>query len=420
MLGKFFEESRISIKDFCIVFVLLVNAFAWFYMAQILINGILAGVKPTDPQEIIIWSRACARIWSAYYIGILISSIIGSILANKINRLKLIHAWIAIGIGTSVVPILFTSFAWVNWLIISILLGASFGLGIPSCLSYFADVTQVENRGRISGIILLTANMVAPILAIAFSELDLPTTLIVFAGWRSLGLSVFFLQPNEKNSSSERKLGELFSGIIKDKTFGFYLLAWIMFCLVDRIGGPIVINSLGDFSKNKDIIGPIFASITTLIAGIMADWIGRKKIVLYGFVSLGVAYALIGIILAEPLKYFFAVINGITAGLLSVTFILILWGDISQSGSREIYYTIGTIPLFLTEIMGLALYEPLIQIQVTRIFSVAAFFLFLAVLPLLYAPETLPEKKIELRRLRKYVEGARKVKEKHEGKGVKV
>jgi len=287
-------------------------------------------------------------------------------------------------------------------------------------LSYFADVTQVENRGRISGIILLTANMAAPILAIAFSGLDLTTALVVFAGWRSLGLIVFFLQPNEKNSSSERKLGESFSGIIKDKTFGFYLLAWIMFCLVDRIGGPIVINSLGDFSKNKDIIGPIFASITTLIAGIMADWIGRKKIVLYGFVSLGVAYALIGIILAEPLKYFFAVINGITAGLLSVTFILILWGDISQSGSREIYYTIGTIPLFLTEIMGLALYEPLIQIQVTRIFSVAAFFLFLAVLPLLYAPETLPEKKIELRRLRKYVEGARKVKEKHEGKGVKV
>jgi hypothetical protein len=41
-------------------------------------------------------------------------------------------------------------------------------------------------------------------------------------------------------------------------------------------------------------------------------------------------------------------------------------------------------------------------------------------LPLLYAPETLPEKKIELRRLRKYVEGAKKVKEKHEGKSVKV
>jgi len=37
----------------------------------------------------------------------------------------------------------------------------------------------------------------------------------------------------------------------------------------------------------------------------------------------------------------------------------------------------------------------------------------------LYAPETLPERKIELRRVRKYVEVARKVKEKYEEKGVK-
>jgi MFS family permease len=155
MLGKFFEELRISVKDFCIVFVLLVNAFAWFYMAPIMINGILEGINVTDTQEII--------IMSVYYSGIVISSIIGSILANKINRLKFIYAWTAIGIATSVVPILFSSFTWIDCLTISILLGASFGLGIPSCLSYFADVTQVENRGRISGIILLTANMAAPL-----------------------------------------------------------------------------------------------------------------------------------------------------------------------------------------------------------------------------------------------------------------
>jgi MFS family permease len=409
MLGKFFEELGISSKDFCIVFVLLVNAFAWFYMAPVMITGILEGSTITDTQEII--------IWSAYYGGIVISSIIGSILANKINRLRFIYAWTAIGIAASILPILFSSFTWIDCLTISILLGASFGLGIPSCLSYFADVTQVENRGRISGITLLTAYMTAPILARAFSGFDLTTNLIIFAGWRSLGLIVFLLQPNEKNSNSARKLGDSFSAIIEDKTFGFYILAWIMFCLVDRIGGPIVINSLGDVSEIIIIISPILASITTLIAGIMADWIGRKRIVLYGFISLGVAYALIGIIPGELLTgYFFVVINGITAGLLTVTFILILWGDISQSGSREIYYTIGIIPLFLTYIMGLTLEEHFIDIPETSIFSVAAFFLFLAVLPLLYAPETLPEKKMELRRLRSFAEDAKKAKEKYERK----
>jgi len=47
----------------------------------------------------------------------------------------------------------------------------------------------------------------------------------------------------------------------------------------------------------------------------------------------------------------------------------------------------------------------------------ASVFLFLAVLPLLYAPETLPEKKIRLRQLRKYMAAAKKVKEKYTKKG---
>jgi len=45
-------------------------------------------------------------------------------------------------------------------------------------------------------------------------------------------------------------------------------------------------------------------------------------------------------------------------------------------------------------------------------FSFASLFLFIAVLPLIYAPETLPEKKIQERQIRKYVEEARKVAEK--------
>jgi hypothetical protein len=38
--------------------------------------------------------------------------------------------------------------------------------------------------------------------------------------------------------------------------------------------------------------------------------------------------------------------------------------------------------------------------------------LFLAVLPLLYAPETLPEKKIRDKELKSYIEKAKKAKEK--------
>jgi hypothetical protein len=45
--------------------------------------------------------------------------------------------------------------------------------------------------------------------------------------------------------------------------------------------------------------------------------------------------------------------------------------------------------------------------------SIASFFLFLAVIPLFYAPETLPEKEIKERELKGYIEKAKKIKEKH-------
>jgi MFS family permease len=413
MFKKFFDKLNISNKDFLVVFILLVNAFAWFYMAPMVIDGMIKGIGLADEQTIIMNGRA----GSLYYVGIVISSLTGLILTKKINRLKFIYAWTIIGIVTSILPILVGNFTLTDCYTISFVFGCSFGLGIPPCLSYFADITVVENRGRISGIILLTANIAAPVLVFSSMGINLITNIIVLTGWRSLGLIVFFLKPNVKNSSTEIKFSGPLSGITKGKTFGFYLLAWILFCLVDRIAGPLSSYNLRNVSDSILILSPILASFTALIAGIMADWIGRKKIVLYGFVSLGVGYALIGISSQLLVEYFFVFINGITAGLLLVTFILVLWGDISQSGSREIYYTIGTLPLFLTEIMGSILDEYSLNIdQVTSFFSVAAFFLFLAVLPLLYAPETLPEKKMELMRLRKFAEDAKKAKEKYEKK----
>ena len=408
MTRKLFGENGLSIKEFGIIIILLVNVFTWYYMTPQIIYGIMESNGITDSQEMI--------IWSGFYGSIAISSIIGVIISKKINRLKFIYTWIAIGIATSIFPIIFNSFTWIDCFTVSILLGTGFGLGIPTCLSYFADSTKLENRGRTSGIIMVTAYMTTAILAIPINGLEAPTNLIIFAGWRSLGLIVLLLHPNEKIEGSKRKMERSFSEVIKDKTFGFYIIAWIMFCLVNQIVSPIVLL-MGDIIYVQPMITPIFISISSIIAGILADKIGRKKIVMYGFISLGIAYGLIGIFPSYPLiHYFFLIIHGISTGLLFVTFLLTLWGDISQSGFREKYYAIGILPLFITYILGLNLEKYILEFPVESIFSIAAFFLFIAVFPLLYAPETLPEKKMELRRLRSFAEEAQKAKEKYETK----
>jgi len=140
-------------------------------------------------------------------------------------------------------------------------------------------------------------------------------------------------------------------------------------------------------------------------------------VVLYGFITLGIAYAIIGLAPATSISwYLYLVISSISTGMLWVIFLLILWGDLSQSSTGEKYYAIGGIPYFLSDITQMILIPYVTLIPETSAFSLASFFLFLAVLPLLYAPETMPERKIELRRLSKYVQEAKKVKKKYVGK----
>jgi hypothetical protein len=83
---------------------------------------------------------------------------------------------------------------------------------------------------------------------------------------------------------------------------------------------------------------------------------------------------------------------------------------------KEIYYTVGSIPFFLSDLVvtffGGYVAEAPIQSAAT-IFSLASFFLFIAILPLIYAPETLSEKSMKDRQLKEYFKEAKKKKEKH-------
>jgi MFS family permease len=370
-----------------------------------MIGNVLSDLNVTYAQNF--------SIWTTYYVMIIGSGIVGSILSNKIRRLTFLYFWMIFGVVTSLLPLLLGNLTLTHALSLSILLGISFGLGIPSCLAYFADHTLVGNRGRIAGIILLVTNLSAPLFILFLGTLNLAVISIIFAMWRASGLLIFFLKPEEKIASKIEK-NVSFTSVFHDRAFVLYFVAWFMFCLVDRFEQPILKNFFGDFHFLIVMLGPIIASFSALTAGLLSDRIGRKRVVLYGFITLGIAYAIIGIIPAVSLSwYFYLVIDSIATGILWVTFILILWGDLSRSRASEKYYVIGGIPYFLSSIIQLLSTSYIMLIPPLSAFSLASFFLFLAVMPLLYAPETLPEKKIRLRKLRKYIEAAKKVKKKY-------
>jgi MFS family permease len=413
MLRRFSSEYSIDKKGFIVITILFLSVFGWYYMAMPMINSLLGDLEVTHTENL--------AIWVTFYVSIIGTSIVGTFLSNKLGRLKFLYTWTVLGAVISFLPALLINVTFLHVWSISLLLGASFGLGIPSCLAYFAECTIVENRGHIGGITFLMANLSVPLLAILFSTFDLATISVIFALLRGLGLIVFFLKP-EKKPSSQITTSVSFVSILRDRTFLLYFVAWFMFPLVDRFESAFLEQFLIGWMPNLlDIMGivePLVACLSILIAGLLCDWIGRKKIVLFGFVALGVAYAIIGLAPYSAFSwYLYFIVDGVAWGIFLLIFVLILWGDLSQSGNREKYYALGSVPFFLSYVIPKLLTDAFIeQISLSAVFSLASFFLFIAVLPLLYAPETLPQKKIELRRLRKFAEDAKKAKEKYERK----
>jgi len=396
----FSEEVGVTRKEFFTVFILLFNAFTWWYMTLTIVDII---------------AQNNLVVWAVYYTTVIASGLIGSILSYKIRRLDFLYFWMLLGMAVSSLPALLGNIERVSTLTVSFLLGASFGLGIPSCVSYFADFTLVENRGRLGGVMYFTIAVSLPFFITLLRVSNLATGSIISSTWRGLGLVIFFsLKPKEKVDAAKRK-NPSFIAILRDRPFILYLIPWTMFGLVNRLEVPIISKLFGpDFYGFMILMESILVSLFALVGGLLSDFIGRKRMIIYGFISLGLAYAFIGIAPTNVVFwYFYSIIDSIAMGIFMAIFILILWGDLSQPGAREKYYLIGSIPFLLTELMQLFLSPYVVLIPEYAAFSLASFFLFLAVLPLMYASETLPEKKMEIRRLKGYIEQAKRFTEKY-------
>lgn len=88
-------------------------------------------------------------------------------------------------------------------------------------------------------------------------------------------------------------------------------------------------------------------------------------------------------------------------------FLVTIWGDIAQEKSSEKYYFLGVLPYLFSNLAGVftGTYV-LANVQESMVFSFASFFLFVAVLPLVYAPETLPDRILKKLDLNSYVNKA--------------
>ncbi len=195
MLQKILGDFSINRRDFLVVCGLLVNVFTWLFFLRYLIDQII--IRNSITNDLV--------IWAAFYLSIIVFSIIGAVLSKRFSGLKFLYSWMAFGAIASLLPVFVNNFTVIHLVVIAALFGASFGLGMPSCLAFFTETTKVENRGRIGGITFLIVSLTAPLLTVPFSELNLMTVSIICAVWRGMGLGRPRASGNPPTSSPQRR-----------------------------------------------------------------------------------------------------------------------------------------------------------------------------------------------------------------------
>jgi MFS family permease len=181
-----------------------------------------------------------------------------------------------------------------------------------------------------------------------------------------------------------------------------------MFIIINYTTLPLVnqIFQKDDVFIYFELISSILAGVLAVSFGFFADQIGRKRLVVSGFALLGLGYAILGLFEENVFGwYFYTVVDGIAWGAFYAIFFTTIWGDLAQGRSSEKHYALGFLPfLFSVLLQSTGNYLVGADLVLTSaVFSFASFFLFIAVLPLAYAPETL---NIKDREFKSYVQKA--------------
>jgi MFS family permease len=333
------------------------------------------------------------------------SAIIGSAVSETVNRRKFLIFWIFLGLAANVSLLLIQNLNEVYFFFISAVMGVSIGLGFPSCLGFLADCTAIEERARISGIVVLVTLLIVIFSFVFGSAVQFGTGLVVLlCVLRASSLFTFIMDECGREKSIKIRS---WANVLTSKNFLLYLFPWLMFSfigsLVDHVFRGLNSPELNSVGTIGGALHYLCWAVFGLLSGIMADRLGRKQPIMIGLIMLGVSFAILGIVTNALTVVIYYAFSGVAWGFLFTVYISVL-GDLAFYGSKEKFYAMGAImPLILT--LGFSaltsLFKVTLSVAVLPIFSLL---LFLSILPVLRASETLPKKKREARMLKEHLD----------------
>lgn len=418
MLSKPSLSKIAPTKKIAIVNIMAIsNAFVWYLLAFNTLKVLLNQQSATTADTLLVFGVNTGAI--------VVAGLLGSFLGDKFkNKTRFLYVWLASGMLLSLIPLGLNVLDISQLTLISLIFGLYFGIGMPATMGYHSALTNTEGRARIGGLSFLIIALTFAVAGLVMFD-NLIVTCVVLAVLRLVGLMFFHFVRGKEQPKPEIAILS-YRSIATNRSFILYFVPWCMFTLINYMTIPIQQNifetqaSYQFFTAMENIV----IALSAVFSGFIADKFGRKRLTIIGFIMLGIGYAVMGLFSASASNaiwgnIIYIISDGIAWGIFYVLFVFTLWGDLAYTKASDKLYFLGALPFVTSYFMQMIFSDSLQGIDKTLIFSFASFFLFLAVLPLFYAPETLSEKLLKDRDLQSYVMNAKKKAAKETGKATK-
>ena len=259
-----------------------------------------------------------------------VSAFVGVLLRKKISNKRFLWAWTLFGILCTAMTLFFKGDIFI--FIFGPLLGIGMGLGFPYSLSLLAGNTEIEQRGRVAGIMLFETFAFVALAGFVNVQFNLGiigtvSTLILLKCTSFLGLAIGKISSNAK-ATDQLPSAPRFRIRETNKTFLMYLLPWILFIIAIVLTDHIVWPSLGQDPQIYNALhGPPYAYVGTaifaVVTGFVADRVGRKIPIIIGLALLGFSFVLLNSAVTPETVFIHRMAIGIAFGFLITTYVVI-------------------------------------------------------------------------------------------------
>jgi len=337
----------------------------------------------------------------SFFICMILSLLIGAFVNRRLN-VKGHLIWNLSGLIFGITLML--SVSGLNGLLLySILGGFSLGFCIPGIITHVINMTNYENRGSISGIFLMITYV---LIIIGTLFINTAIQLGIFLSLVKI-VNIFIASKIDFMKSLPIESPFIKYGTTVKVSFA---LIWIIFLLVNAIATASISKHVSAYDIELiQTVSFVIGLISMFVGGLIMDYKGRKKLLVFCYAYLGLEYAMVSLSGGELMRYTF--LDGIAWGILTLYFLMVLAGDIIFPKMRVVFVSVilalSIIGQYLTQIFYME-----IGVQIDQIFPLTVLFLFIAAVMVLLLPETLPDKFLRKKELQDYIQKAKKIKEK--------